>query len=218
MQDGIFYTKCGDRFEQGASTGFAVGALYKRFISTSQFAYGIRLTYETRNIKAIYNEYELIEDIPSSVSGETFKASVLFRNEAELQFSLLSVTPYVEWSPFWNAFLHAGVMPQFVFGTHVQHAKNLAQEFVTLGDGRVERISIDGENEQQATVEDGSIPDVPSVQFALVGGLGIDIPVSKKVTITPLYQYALPLTVLSERGQSFRIRASQLLLSVTMEL
>lgn len=218
MQDGIFYTKCGDRFEQGANTGFMVGALYKRFIYTSKFAYGVRLAYETRNIKALYNEYELIEDIPSSVSGETFKASVLFRNEAEIQFSLLSITPYIEWSPLWNAFLHVGVMPQFVFDTHVSHNKKLAQESVTLGDGRVERISIDGENGQQATVEDGSVPDVASLQFAIAGGVGIDIPVSKKVVITPLYQYAIPLTTLSERGQSFRIRASQLLLSITMEL
>lgn len=220
MQDGSFTTQCGDRFEKGAQTGYLIGVVYKRFLTASPFAYGVRLSYQTRNISAIYNEYELIDNIPSSTPGQTLEESILFRNEAQIDFSLLTLTPYVEWSPFWNAFAHVGIMPGIVLSSHVTHTKNPAQEYITLDDGQVVRVSF-GENETgepQDVIEDGAVPQLQQFQVAIVGGVGIDIPVSEKMVITPLYQYAVPLTVLSERGASFKIRASQILISATINL
>lgn len=220
MQDGSFTTKCGDRFEKGAQTGYMVGIMYKRFLAASPFAYGVRLAYQTRNVSAVYNEYELLNDIPSSTPGQTLEESILFRNEAQIDFSLLTLTPYVEWSPFWNAFAHIGVMPGIIVSSNVNHTKKPDREYITLDDGQVVRISF-GESDtdtQQEVIEDGAVPQLNQFQFALVGGIGIDIPVGEKVVLTPLYQYALPLTVLSARGASFKIQASQLLISATIAL
>lgn len=220
MQDGSFTTKCGDRFEKGAQTGYLVGVVYKRFLAASPFAYGVRLTYQNRNISAIYNEYELIDNIPSSTPGQTLEESILFRNEAQIDFSVLTLTPYVEWSPFWNAFAHVGIMPGVVVASHVNHTKNPVQEYITLDDGQVVRVSF-GENEEgepQDVVENGAVPGVQQFQFAITGGVGIDIPVGEKVVITPFYQYVVPLTVLSDRGNSFKISASQILISATINL
>ena len=219
MQDGILETNCG-QFSEGAHTGYVVGVMLRRRIGTSPFAYGLRAAYERRNVSAIYNEYEIIDDIPSSTPGQTLKESILFRNEADIDFSVLSFTPFVEWSPAWQSFVHLGLMPQLVLSSHIRHTKKAAQETVTLDDGQVVYISFTEDNPAQATLQDGELPDVPSFQLGLAGGIGIDIRISKQIMITPLYQYVVPLTALSESrdGRSFKIRASQLLIAASIEL
>ncbi len=217
MQDGTLETSCG-RFTGGAQTGFMIGTMIRRRIGTSSFAYGIRAAYEHRNINAVYNEYELIDDIPSSTPGQTLKESILFRNEADVDFSLLSFTPFVEWSPAWQSFIHLGLMPQFILSSHITHTKKAAQETVTLDDGQVVYISFTEDNPSQATLQDGSLPDVQAFQLGLAGGFGVDIRISDRLMITPLYQYVIPLTTLSKNGEAFKIRASQLLIAASIKL
>lgn len=217
MQDGTLETGCG-RFTGGAQTGYMIGAMYRRRIEDAPFAYGVRLAYENRNIRSLYNEYELVDGIPSSIPGQTLQESILFRNEADIDFSMLSVTPFIEWSPAWQTFLHLGLMPQFVLSSHITHIKKAAQQTVTLDDGQVVYISFTEGNPQQVTLQDGELPDVEPFQLGVAGGLGIDIRINDKLVITPLYQYVIPLTTLSKNGDAFKIRASQLLISACIRL
>lgn len=235
---GTFESGCPCTFTGGFGIGPVVGVMYEKnlFSPSPQWRLGTlnlgaRLLYEQRNIAAAFLEYERTQVESRSQPGQFFQVPILFRHLAEGSFSMLTLTPYLSWSPFTqtpgflqNVYFQVGLQGGYVLSSRIRHTKFVGQSTVTLPNGELSsvQIAIDSVTvSDRKVVQDSTFPRVNQIQLGLSIGAGADIPLGReggRFRFTPLVQYVLPLTRISESGTNFTISSLQILLGVKMNL
>jgi hypothetical protein len=244
-QIGSFDTGCPCTFDGGAGAGVAFGVSYDKNIlsygtsTKGQLWLGGRLMFETRNVTALFREYELVKVQSLAMREQTFETPVQFRHRALAQFSLITFTPYLQWNPFGNFFAQVGFQAGVVTASSMTHTKELLDKIVVLPNGERANVNfIDQAGKPLGdvlTVGEGEdfkrVNTVNTLQLAATATVGMDIPISlgksdKQIwRVTPMLNYVLPLTDMlvpladkGAQGSGFRISALQILVSLKLNL
>ncbi len=236
---GTFDTGCPCTFTGGFGIGPTVGLLYEKnlFSPSPQWRlgtvnFGARLLYEQRNIASAFLEYERVPVESLVQRGQSFIVPILFRHLAEANFSMLTLTPYLAWSPFTQAqgllqsvYFQGGVQVGYVLSSRIRHTKIVEQPTVRLPNGEVSQVEIIvdslGTGGLRRVVQDSSVARVNPLQLGLSLAAGAEIPLGReggRFRLSPFVQYIFPLTNMSEAGRDFRIGSLQVLLTLKMNL
>lgn len=214
---GNFRTACEcPEFINGVKFGYSFGALYEMDF-TPKFMWGAALIYSIRDV---LSEYQIIEDVPlkSLITGKPETVPIKFKHKANADFSYLSVMPYLKWNLSDFLFFKLGFSASFVLNNHIKHEKELLQKTARLSSGETVTIKLDSENGTSEIVEDGAFPLTNSTQFSIDPMIGFNIAIEENVFISPLFQYSLPLTKISENGDNFKISAWRILIELRLAL
>lgn len=211
-QSGTMLVDCENcLFENGSKFGYSVGALYRHEL-TNTFFFGLMVRYDDMSFDASYSERESA-NVYSEKTGEQYTVPLSFRHEANTTISYLSAIPFVEWEPFTFMFFRLGFSASIVSGANIIHKKQLVDRYVTLGEIDSVRVELAGGG-YEATVEDGEIPDVGSLQLSALPMAGFTIDLRRGFFLSPYVSFALPLTNFSERGTDFKISQFRFMLEL----
>jgi hypothetical protein len=236
---GTFDTGCPCTFTGGFGVGPSLGLMYeKNLLSPSPdwrlgtLNFGARLLYEQRNISSAFREYEQTSVESISERGQFFTVPILFRHLAETSFTMLTLTPYLSWSPFTQSpgilqgiYFQAGFQGGYVFNQSLRHTKFSLNETVRLPNGEVATVEFAKTESRSIVVQDSaSISSVNRIQFGVSIAAGADIPLGReggRFRLTPLVQYTFPFTTLADYdggARSFRISTLNILLGIKVNL
>jgi Outer membrane protein beta-barrel domain len=236
---GTFDTGCPCTFTGGFGIGPSLGVMYeKNLLSPSPnwrlgtLNFGARLLYEQRNISSAFREYENTSIESIAQKGQFFTVPILFRHLAETSFTMLTLTPYLSWSPFTQAqgilqgvYFQAGLQGGYVFNQSLKHTKFSVNETVKLPNGEVALIEFAATGKNSVVVQDSaSISSVNRIQFGVSIAAGADIPLGReggRFRLSPLVQYTFPFTTLADYdggARNFRISTLHILLGIKMNL
>lgn len=216
QQSGVFTSSCECPFTEGAESGFLIGAFYQKDFART-FSWGVRLTYEQRNLTAKFLEYETLQ-LSDPRTQQVFETDVRFRHEANADFNIFAITPYLQWAPAKFVYFQFGLSPHFLSGASIKHVKEIAQRTVRGPGGQILVPRIGDPPSSSALIDEGDFPELNSFQFAATGSVGFQISLGGDMALLPMFQYVLPFTTLSENGEDFKISSGQLLLGITKQL
>ncbi len=208
-QGGKFYSACDCEFTKGGGSGLILGVFAEKQFS-KEFAWGLRLTHEAKDITAKFVEYEYVE-LENTNDGSSFEVPVRFRHEARTEISALALTPYLQYTPFKAMFFQAGFSGQYIYSANIVSEKQLAERTIRdPNNGQLLDIGLDGRGLTQ-TVEDGEIQDLNPFQMYASFMVGINIHFSEDFAFIPMFNFGIPFSTISERGEDFTISSGQLL-------
>ncbi len=214
---GNFRTECDcPEFINGVKFGYSFGTLYEMDLSPI-FMWGTALTFNSRDI---FSEYQIIEDVllQSVITGKPETAPIKFKHKANADFSYLSFIPYIKWNLASFMFIRLGLSGSFVINNHIKHEKELTQKTARLSSGEIVSIKLDSENGVSTIVEDGDFPQTNSFQISLDPMIGFNFALEENLFLNPVFQYSLPLSNISEKGENFKINAWRFLLELRLAL
>jgi hypothetical protein len=110
--------------------------------------------------------------------------------------------------------VRAGASLGYVVSSTLVHRKTLTTSDVVFPNGEVATAELVGVDGTSVVLQDGPVSDLQPLQLGLFGGVGVDVSLSKKLTMTPLLQYFQPLTSISAQGTGFSARSFQFLLEL----
>ncbi len=212
-QSGTFTSACNCEFTNGRGAGLVVGVLWEKFLS-DKLVIGARLTLENRSVRAAFREYETVSLSAINSPGTRFDVPILFRHIGDATFSMVALTPYIQWYPSGRFFLSAGLQPHFITGSGLKHTKELVDESTLLPNGELALLQFTETGSSSLVLQDTEFPQAQSFQFAVTLTTGYDIRLSRSLYVTPMLQYVIPFTSLSPATNDFRISSLQLLLAV----
>jgi hypothetical protein len=215
FMSGNFRTECDcPEFINGTKFGYTIGALYEMDF-TPRFMWGAALIYTNRDI---YSEYQIIEDVQlqSIITGKPESAPIKFKQKANADFSYLTLMPYIKWNLAEFMFIKLGFSGSFVLNNKIKHEKELIQKTARLSSGEIVSIKLDSENGISTIIEEGDFPQTNSFQISLDPMLGFNIALEENLFLSPVLQYSLPLSNISERGENFKIGAWRFLLELRL--
>ncbi len=224
-QLGSYQSGCPCTFDKGGANNFVFGLSYDKNLVTygsntkGGLWFGLRAMYETRNVAALFTEYENVR-VRSLTTNELFTTPIQFQQQADIRFSMITLTPTITWYPFGRVFVQGGFQAGLVISSHFKQTKKLQQNTVTLPTGETAVVQFTQTDGNILTIEEGAVPQTNALQLGFTMAAGIDIPVGSnaKFRLTPMIQNVFPLTNLSNSGDGFRINAVQLLLGLKMNL
>jgi hypothetical protein len=211
MQGGTITTDCQCDFNGGGGTQFVVGGVFER-LTRSQLIWGVAVGYDRRGLTGQFTEIEGV--VQKSPSGRQFTVPMTFLNEADLALDVITVMPYLKLKPFGPVFVRAGASVGYVMSSSLVHRKTLTTTDVVFPNGEVASAELVGVDGQSVILQDGPVAELQPFQLGLFGGVGVDISLSKKVTMSPMLQYFQPLTSISAQGTGFSVRSFQFLLEL----
>jgi hypothetical protein len=211
MQTGTITTDCQCDFNGGGGTQFAVGAVVER-LTRSQLIWGVALGYDRRGLTGQFTEIEGV--LQRSPSGREFTVPMTFLNEADMALDVVTVAPYLKMKPFGPVFVRAGASLGYVVSSTLVHRKTLTTSDVVFPNGEVATAELVGVDGTSVVLQNGPVSDLQPLQLGLFGGVGVDVSLSKKLTMTPMLQYFQPLTSISAQGTGFSARSFQFLLEL----
>ncbi|MBK9247440.1 MAG: hypothetical protein IPM69_04840 [Ignavibacteria bacterium] len=180
---------------------------------------GATLVYDYRTLKAGYTEDETVE-LKRQGSSDIMKIRVPFHHATTSSYSFFTLQPFFNLFITRRFFVRAGIGLSFNIGSSLLHEKELTQTEATLPDGELVHLTIDRDkyptaiSDTKAIIQDTEFPKMNGVQIAGNLSTGVEIKAGKKMTITPLIQFGIPVTDLSSSGTNFRLRSTLLLLEV----
>lgn len=208
-QGGTFITDCNCEFNGGAATGFAVGGMFER-LTRSRFRWGAMLGYSDKSVEGRFLEIEGVSQTATSIN-RTYVVPITFRNVASVSIHQIDFTPYVKYTAFKFLSLRGGVQASYIFASSLKHTKELLTDSVSLPNGEVARIKLEGTEDKQVVLQDGPVSDLNQLQINLMLAAGLDFKLTKKFYLSPVLQFLQPLTTVSGRGDNFTSRSVQLL-------
>lgn len=211
MQGGTITTNCQCDFNGGGGTQFVVGAVFER-LTRSQIIWGVGVGYDRRGLTGQFTEIEGVTQ--RSPSGREFTVPMTFLNEADLALDVVTVTPYLKLKPFGPVFVRAGASVGFVVSSSLTHRKTLTTSEVVFPNGEVATAELLGVDGTSVVLQNGPVAELQPLQLGIFGGVGVDIALSKKLTMSPMVQYFQPVTMISAQGAGFSVRSLQFLLEL----
>lgn len=210
MQGGTLVTNCNCEFQGGAGTGFVIGALFER-LTRSRIVWGVSLGYENRSIEGRFREIEgVVQRAPAS--GAEYTVPLEFSNIANVNLGYLTATPYLKYTAFDALFVKAGGALSLCVASNLMHTKVLMSDTVRFPNGEQASVSLpDANGGNSVVLQNGPIAGMQAFQFGIVLGGGFNIKPSKKMKISPVIQYVIPITSVSSSAGNFSSRALQLL-------
>ncbi len=215
VQSGKYLVECKEcEFRGGVGFNFTLGAYYEREIENN-INLGLLASYSSINIESKFTEREKLGFL-SKITNVTDSLPIDFLHTGKASFSFLSLTPFIRWQPTKAFFLRVGPSISFVLSNNITHTQEPVNPIVTLSSGEVGKLT-QGSG-YSSTLEDGKFPNVSSTQIALWTDIGFNIPISKKVTFCPVFNYNLPFTNISSYGDNFKISTWRILLELRIKL
>ena len=241
VQNGSFVTDslCQCRFNNGVGVGLVAGVMYEKNLLTPNATWrlgtvniGARLMYENRNINAAFREYETLSFRSPTRPELSFSIPTLFRHLAELNFSMITLSPYVSWNPLsigiFQPFVQVGLQGGLIINSRMRHTIFVLEPEKVLPNGERSTASIQIIRGQDTTysdrkvLEDSDITNrVNTVQIAANIAVGTDIPFGTRFRLSPMLNYVIPLTQMLSRptlNENFSISSWQVLVALKMTL
>ncbi len=220
VQSGSFLTdKCDcPAFTGGAGINLLFGGLVDYGL-THRISIGATLVYDYRTLSAGYTENESVS-IKRQGSNELMIIPVPFHHSTTSTFSFITAQPFVNFFITKRFFIRGGIGLSFNIGSSLLHEKELTQTETMLPDGELVSLVIDREkfpnaiSDTKAIIQDTEFPKMSGLLLSGNFSTGIEIKAGKKMTITPLLQFGIPLSNLSTSGTDFRLRSTLLFLEV----
>jgi len=201
-QGGRHYVECADcYFEDGTATGFTIGGIYQRKIS-SNFFYGGMISLDIMNISSTYREIESIElTAEQSFSGEATNTNIEFRHSAEMNLTYIGFAPFIAYNPFsWISFRVAPKI-SIPLGSNIVHTKTPTSSEITI-DGVTGRSPI-----IERTIQDSEVPDLTSPLFGSDLSLMFNLTPDENSTFSIGYTQYVPFMETSSFGEDFTINS-----------
>ncbi len=213
-QLGDMYVDCEDcTFRSGTKFGYTFGLLYEQDLF-SNFKIGASAAYDYKGYQSRYQEIEAL-NLDFDVNGQTVTENVnlKFRHTADVDLSFITLSPYIKWEPWTFMFIRAGIGFAFNTSNTIIHIKELNQKTVRLSTGQTREVNID-KSEQQNSNIDG----FKSFQTFISPALGFTIPFSKTVFFSPIFQYDIPLSIISDKGKDLKISSWRFLFELRIAI
>lgn len=215
VQSGKYYVQCQQcEFLGGVGFNFTFGAYYEREIENSLYL-GLLSSFSTMGIESKFTEREKLGFL-SKITSIVDSVPIDFLHTSKASFSYLSFTPFIRWQATKALFLRVGPSISLVMSNNITHTQEPVNPVVTLSTGEVGKLTPG--TGYSSTLEDGKFPNVSSPQIGIWTDIGLNIPLSKKVTFCPVFNYNLPFTNVSSYGQNFKISTWRILLELRIKL
>ncbi len=206
-QGGKQYVLCPDCiFEGGAGFSFSLGMLYEQELFRN-FRLGGQVIYNDFSFTSRFSVDEIHQD-PESGTYIPIK----FSHEARFTLNSLTAAPYIKFYPWNFMYFRLGMPIAYMFNNNVRHDKDLESNSVTIGGME---YKIEGNN---STVEDGPITNFNQLQLFLSPVIGFDFRLSRNMYLSPLFEYYIPLTELSQFGDASKVRNWKLVFELRVAL
>jgi hypothetical protein len=212
---GSFNTSgCPCEFEGGTGLDFIIGALYEHEIVPA-IRYGIAVGYNPKSLTSTFREREMVGFMPKGASDSEY-VPIWFRYRTQSNFSYFPVIPYLKWQPSKIMFLKLGLDASFLVSSHLTHTKEVLDNTATLSTGEIVSVSFaDGTNTH--TLADGKFPSPNSMVWSLEPSLGFNIQLSKKIFLSPVLQFSIPLSTVADYGNGFKFSAWRIIFELRMD-
>ncbi|MFC2131738.1 hypothetical protein ACFLSQ_09910 [Bacteroidota bacterium] len=206
FQTGIYQPYCDEcQFEDGNKLGFSAGLVFLRDFNKT-FQWGASLTYNSRSTRSSYIVNEMVQILIDPKDPNKYEERPIpFRNIGEIDVGELSLQPFFQWSPVQFAFIRLGFGASIITNANFLHTKELLKFKDTLTTGEIVDITIDGDDPNQKVVEDREMPGINTFQMSLEPAIGFNFEISPQIYLSPLFQYSIPLTKLSNIQKDFNI-------------
>lgn len=192
---------CKCLFENASGFGYTVGIIYERTLS-DPLRFGIAVHYYNNSMDARYWEDETI-----FWENPDMQAEIRSRHEAKMEFVNLGFMPFISLWPADFFFVRLGFSGNMLLSSNLRHDKLPEQNIVKTNTGELQDIS-----DYATTVEDGEFPNVNSLVWGLNPQLGFNINIKGGLMISPVFYFFVPLSELSDQGDSFKANNFRFLL------
>jgi hypothetical protein len=203
IQSGSYFVDCeGCEFMDGTKFGYSLGFFYEYSLNQN-FLIGAMGIYDDMSIVSSYIEIEPVELQNTSLGNNI--VDVAFRHESEFGLSSFSIAPYIKWNFTKNFFIRSAFAAGFATNSSLSHSKSLLDRFITLSNGEVVEVTLEGSDDNTAILQDGDAEGVNDFYMAVLPAIGAEFGLSKRATLGSSFQYNIPLTTVYENGDSFGI-------------
>lgn len=205
-QSGSFRTQCDcPEFTDGSAFGWKTGLIYEQDVSkTIQIGSTLGI-----NSLSVTSSYQYLKDRPfvSTVTGKTIVDTVpiLFLQKAYADFVNFSIMPFVKWSPANFFFARLGFEAGINIHSNIRHEEEILQKTAKIpSTGEIVAVAF-ANGKTSVVVEDAAFPDVVSPLFYIIPAFGFNFALSKNIFLSPVFDFAFPLTNISENGDQFKV-------------
>lgn len=239
---GSLTTSCPCTFNGGIGAGFIAGVMYEKNLLAPSTAWrlgmlnvGARLLYEYRGISSAFREYEINTFRSDKQPNQTYTLPILYRHLAEVQYSMLTLSPYLTWNPFAfgiiQPFVQLGVQGGLFLYGRARHTKFILDGVVRLPTGEEAIVefphptdpSLPGSDSR--VIEDVAFRLPNPLQLATSIVVGADIPLGTRFRLSVMGNYLIPLTSMKlgivqppEQDTTFAVSAWQIMLALKMNM
>jgi len=206
IQSGEFYVDCDDCiFKDGVGFRWNVGLLYEYEFMT-QFQLGLMTGLMGGSINSAFNEIEALE---YQLGGQTNYINMMFNHNSSLSFMDLEIAPYVKYTLADLFFIRAGAAIYLPLSAELTHDKEAQATRVTLADGSTAIMRFEKTRLQENKIENQTSP-----RLMLMTAVGMNLHLSDRVFISPVFDYRLPLNDYGIEGNGFGFASWQLMLEL----
>ncbi|NLO18437.1 MAG: hypothetical protein GX121_00920 [Ignavibacteria bacterium] len=207
FQTGDFYTykSCNCVFSDGSKLGYSFGAFYQKEFAKS-LKWGAMLLYENKSINSSYRAKE-IDVVSSQLTNKSENLPLEYRYKAESQIAMVSVLPYLDISLLDFFVTRVGLSASTLAQAEFTHSKELLQNTARLSTGEVVKVSLKDVSGNSQIIDKAEFQDKNSLQFGAFAMLGANIRLSNNLYFSPVFQYSIPFTNISESGNSFKVHS-----------
>ena len=201
IQNGAFYSNCPCDFIDGRGLSFVAGFLYEKELFP-KFRYGADALYRSDKLNSSYIEIEPVT-VVSAISGkrETVKASS--RHTGDLALSSIALQPFIKFYPFQPLYFKLAFSVSIPVSSNIIHTQELLKKTTLLSTGEIGNIYFTNEdgsinNASIITLQDEKYPELNGIYLGLIPTIGIDFRLSKKMNLSPSFQFYIPIGNISD--------------------
>ncbi len=217
-QSGSFVADCGCTFLDGKGTGFLGNLVFELPLNYDwaiTFKAGVSMLSNAIDVQIVDTATIQFETPADSITS----GSIQFNRHGAVKATYLMIMPGVRYQFFRGGpfvALNAGI--GFLLSSHFTHTRELTSSDVKLiNDGSILTNVRFGNGTREETLQDGEIKDAASTRFSVILGGGYDIPIGDKALFSPMVQYELPFTNISNDVKTTDWKISQLMLTVGLK-
>ncbi|MCU0424861.1 MAG: hypothetical protein MUF71_04460 [Candidatus Kapabacteria bacterium] len=240
--NGSLTTGCPCTFDGGLGVSGLVGLMYEKNLLTPGPTWrlgtvniGARLLYETRSVSSAFREYENNTFRSVKQPSQFYTLPILYRHLAEVNYGMLTLTPYLTWNPLtigiFQPFVQVGIQGGLFMGGRARHTKFILDTQVRLPTNEEAIVEFPNPLDSalpgtsSIVIQDTSFTPPSPLQLAASITLGTDIPIGTKFRLSVMGNYLIPFTPLSlglvrppEPDGNFTVSAWQIMLALKMNL
>lgn len=207
FQGGKQYVQCPDCiFEGGAGFSFSLGMLYEHELFRG-FRLGGQVLYNDFSFSSRFSETEMHRDPETGV-----EVPIEFAHDSRFRLNAVTAAPYIKYYPWEFMYARLGMPIAYIFANNVQHDKALLGRSVSQGGVDYEIEGVD------ATVENGDITGINSLQLFMSAAIGFDFKLSRNMYLSPLFEYYIPFTEISTHGEASKVNNWKLVFELRVAL
>jgi hypothetical protein len=214
---GLYLLKCKKcTFEDGNNIGITAGIVFNRDFN-EYFQWGASLLYITKNIESSFKITEMV-----TVESGTYSEDrpIPFNYKASFEVGMLSIQPHLTFSPYPFLFMRLGFGASIITSANIIHTKELTKFYDVLSNGLPVSLIIDenGKDIRIQEIENSEIPGINRFQLSLEPAFGFNFELASQIYLSPLFQYSIPLTQISNIQKDFNINNWRISLELRLAL